>query len=72
MMRLNNASAAFEQRYVSHLKHPVTPSSSSTCLLVMNHEYAGDGLLHANGMATWNAAKVRKAQTAHGVSVIEL
>ena len=38
----------------------------------MNHEYAGDGLLHADGMATWNATKVRKAQAAHGVSVVEV
>ncbi len=41
-------------------------------LLVMNHEYADDGLLHPDGMATWNAEKVRKSQAAHGVSVIEI
>ncbi|MFZ2648883.1 MAG: PhoX family phosphatase [Burkholderiaceae bacterium] len=41
-------------------------------LLVMNHEYTDDGLLHSDGMKTWNAEKVRKSQAAHGVSVIEL
>lgn len=41
-------------------------------LLVMNHEYADNGLLFADGMATWSAEKVRKAQAAHGVSVIEV
>ncbi|MDQ8023772.1 MAG: PhoX family phosphatase [Moraxellaceae bacterium] len=41
-------------------------------LLVMNHEYTDDGLLHADGMKTWSAEKVRKAQAAHGVSVIEV
>ena len=38
----------------------------------MNHEYTDDGLLHADGMKTWSAEKVRKAQAAHGVSVIEV
>ncbi|MCI1191665.1 PhoX family phosphatase [Calidifontimicrobium sp. SYSU G02091] len=41
-------------------------------LLVMNHEYTDDGLLHPDGMKTWSAEKVRKAQAAHGVSVIEI
>ncbi len=41
-------------------------------LLVMNHEYVDDGLLHTDGLATWSAEKVRKAQAAHGVSVIEI
>jgi secreted PhoX family phosphatase len=41
-------------------------------LLVMNHEYADDGLLHPDGMKTWSAEKVRKAQAAHGVSVIQV
>jgi secreted PhoX family phosphatase len=52
--------------------HPVDPKSSAMGLLVMNHEYADDGLLHADGMKTWNAAKVRKAQAAHGVSIVEV
>jgi len=41
-------------------------------LLAMNHEYVDDGLLHADGMKTWTADKVRKSQAAHGVSVIEI
>jgi secreted PhoX family phosphatase len=41
-------------------------------LLAINHEYTDDGLLHAGGMATWTAEKVRKSQAAHGVSVIEV
>ena len=41
-------------------------------LLTMNHEYTDDGLLHAGGLADWSAEKVRKAQAAHGVSVIEV
>ena len=41
-------------------------------LLAMNHEYTDDGLLHTDGMKTWSAEKVKKAQAAHGVSVIEV
>ena len=58
-----------------------TASTSSRCdsssrkqrtrrgLLVMNHEYTDDGLLHVGGMVPWTADKVRKSQAAHGVSV---
>lgn len=52
--------------------HYFAQNGSGAGLLVMNHEYADDGLLHPDGMKTWNAAKVRKAQAAHGVSVIEV
>jgi secreted PhoX family phosphatase len=41
-------------------------------LLTMNHEYVDQGLLFPDGVANWNLAKVRKAQAAHGVSVIEV
>ncbi len=41
-------------------------------LLVMNHEYTDDGLLHKDGMTPWTAEKVKKAQAAHGISVIEV
>ena len=41
-------------------------------LLAMNHEYTDDGLLHTDGMKTWSAEKVQKAQAAHGVAVIEV
>ncbi|MES2992436.1 MAG: PhoX family phosphatase [Pseudomonadota bacterium] len=46
--------------------------SSTRGLLAMNHEYCDDGLLHADGLATWSAEKVKKAQAAHGVAVIEV
>jgi secreted PhoX family phosphatase len=51
---------------------PYGSKSSTRGLLVMNHEYTDDGLLHSDGMANWSAEKVRKAQAAHGVSVIEI
>ncbi len=41
-------------------------------LLVMNHEYVDDGLLHAGGMKDWTLEKVRKSQAAHGISVVEV
>ena len=46
--------------------------SSRRGLLVMNHEYTDDGLLHVGGMAQWSADKVAKAQAAHGASVVEI
>jgi len=52
--------------------HYFAQDGSNAGLLVMNHEYTDDGLLHADGMKTWTAQKVRKAQAAHGVSVIEV
>ena len=41
-------------------------------LLAINHEYTDDGLLHPGGQSPWTAEKVKKAQNAHGVSVIEI
>ena len=41
-------------------------------LLVMNHEYTDDGILHPDGTEPWTADKVQKSQNAHGVSVIEV
>jgi secreted PhoX family phosphatase len=52
--------------------HYFAQEGSTAGLLVMNHEYTDDGLLHADGMKTWTRDKVRKAQAAHGVSVIEV
>ena len=46
--------------------------SSARGLLVMNHEYTDDGLLHAGGMEQWSPEKVKKSQAAHGVSVTEV
>ncbi len=51
---------------------PYGSKSASGGLLVMNHEYTDDGLLHADGFANWSADKVRKAQNSHGCSVIEV
>jgi hypothetical protein len=52
--------------------HFFSQEGSRSSLLVMNHEYADDGLLHLDGMANWSREKVPKAQAAHGVSVIEI
>jgi secreted PhoX family phosphatase len=52
--------------------HFFARDGSASGLLVMNHEYTDDGLLHADGMKTWTLDKVRKAQAAHGMSVIEV
>ncbi|MEJ8851356.1 PhoX family phosphatase [Variovorax rhizosphaerae] len=41
-------------------------------LLVMNHEYTDDQLLHTDGTNPWTADKVRKSLHAMGVSVIEV
>jgi uncharacterized protein len=57
---------------IHFFKHPTAPESSAMGLLAMNHEYSDDGLLHADGMKTWSRDKVRKAQAAHGVSVLEV
>lgn len=41
-------------------------------LRVMNHEYSDDSFLQPDGMTTWTARSMHKAQAAHGVSVIEV
>jgi secreted PhoX family phosphatase len=51
---------------------PYGSENSVNGLLVMNHEYTDDGLLHTDGFDNWSAEKVRKAQHAHGCSVIEV
>ncbi len=52
--------------------HFYAQDGSRSGLLVMTHEYVDDGLLHRDGLKTWTAEKVRKAQAAHGVAVIEV
>ena len=47
-------------------------TGSDRGLLVMNHEYTDEGLLHPDGHAVMTAAKVAKSQAAHGISVIEI
>jgi secreted PhoX family phosphatase len=49
-----------------------TLDGSRRGLLVINHEYTDDGMLHPGGMVPWTLEKVRKAQAAHGMSVIEI
>ena len=51
---------------------PLGSDSSARGLLVMNHEYTDDGLLHPGGMEPWTPEKVAKSQAAHGVSVVEV
>ncbi|MDM0013564.1 PhoX family phosphatase [Variovorax sp. J22P168] len=41
-------------------------------LLVLNHEYTDERLLHADGAKPWTADKVRKSLHAMGVSVVEV
>ena len=48
------------------------PGKNNHGLLVMNHEYTDDGLLHVGGMMPWTVEKVAKSKAAHGVSVIEV
>ncbi|MBX3599075.1 MAG: PhoX family phosphatase [Rubrivivax sp.] len=52
--------------------HYVALEGSRRGLLVINHEYTDDGLLHPGGMQPWTAEKVAKSQAAHGLSVIEV
>ena len=51
---------------------PSSPVGPMRGLLAINHEYVDNGLLHTDGSANWTAEKVKKAQAAHGVSVIEV
>jgi secreted PhoX family phosphatase len=57
---------------VEYFALPPGSRSATRGLLAINHEYTDDGMLHADGMKTWTAEKVRKSQAAHGVSVIEI
>ncbi|HSD52718.1 MAG TPA: PhoX family phosphatase [Burkholderiales bacterium] len=57
---------------IEYFPLPRGSRNATSGLLAMNHEYTDDGLLHPDGLKTWSAAKVRKAQAAHGVSVVEV
>ena len=46
--------------------------SSTHGLIALNHEYTDDGLLHPDGFVPMTAAKVKKSQNAHGLSVFEV
>lgn len=47
-------------------------ADGTRALLVLNHEYTDEQLLHTDGIAQWTAEKVRKSLHAMGVSVIEI
>jgi uncharacterized protein len=51
---------------------PYGSTSSERGLLAVNHEYVDNGLLFRDGFTDWSADKVRKAQAAHGVSIVEI
>ncbi|MDM0113636.1 PhoX family phosphatase [Variovorax sp. J22R133] len=68
----NTAEEQSEQAGMHHDGMAFFPQGSDRGLLVLNHEYVDDGLLHPDGMKTWTPDKVRKSMNAHGVSVIEL
>ncbi|MGQ0654731.1 MAG: PhoX family protein, partial [Betaproteobacteria bacterium] len=74
--RMDASNSAEEQALQAGMHHDgmhYFPLQGSTHgLLAMNHEYIDQGLLFPDGMKTWSAEKVRKAQAATGVSVIEV
>ena len=57
---------------IEYFALPANGASSTHGLLAINHEYTDDGLLHPGGMEPWTPEKVRKAQAAHGVSIVEV
>ncbi len=48
------------------------PLGADHGLLVLNHEYTDERLLHTDGVSVWSDEKVRKSLHAMGVSVIEI
>jgi uncharacterized protein len=70
----SNTSADQEQQWGMHndgvVYFPIIGSFRG--LIVQNHEYVDNGLLFSDGAGNWSEEKTRKAQAAHGVSVIEV
>jgi secreted PhoX family phosphatase len=67
----SNTSFDQEEQFGSHCDGmALYPISWNKGLLCVNHEYHDDALLHVGGLVPWTAEKVRKAQAAHGVSVV--
>ncbi|WP_018138499.1 MULTISPECIES: PhoX family phosphatase [unclassified Thioalkalivibrio] len=79
---LNTAEEQAQQAGMNHdgmqfFPLPLGSDNADHGLLVMNHEFTDEGLLHGDGegpdgQANLTAEKVRKSQAAHGVSVIEV
>ena len=73
--RMDAGNSAAEQELQAGMHHDAIELfalQSGNALLAVNYEYTDDGLLHTDGMKTWNAAKVRKSQAAHGVGIMEV
>src|SRR5262249_18430598 len=73
--RWDGSNSAEEQALQAGMHHDAIeffPLDGNRALLAVNHEYTDDGLLHPDGMRTWTAEKVRKAQAAHGVAIVEI
>jgi uncharacterized protein len=74
--KIDGSNSAAEQAVQMGMHHDgihfYALSGAQRGLLVMNHEYVDDGLLHAGGLSDWSAEKVKKSQAAHGISVIEV
>ena len=74
--RMDASNSAADQALQAGMHHdgmhyfPIDGSTHG--LLAINHEYLDQGLLFPDGMRTWSAEKVLKAQQATGVSVIEV
>ena len=70
----SNTAAQQETQFGMHHDgmHYFAQDGSKSGLLAINHEYTDEGLLFPDGMKTWTADKVRKAQAAHGVSICEV
>jgi hypothetical protein len=78
--RFDASNSAAEQALQSGMHHdgmhfyplPYGTRNSAHGILAINHEYLDQGLLFPDGMKTWSAEKVAKAQNSVGVSVIEV
>lgn len=68
----NTAADQALQAGMHHDAIELFPLPDGNALLAVNYEYTDDGLLHADGMKTWSADKVRKSQAAHGVGILEI
>ncbi|WP_436318181.1 PhoX family protein [Variovorax boronicumulans] len=72
----NGGNSADEQALQAGMHHDgmhfFPLSGTDRALLVMNHEYTDEQLLHTDGIKEWTADKVRKSLHAMGVSVIEI